>query len=500
MNNVTLDELNSFFLRFERDETVTIPELEDSREIPAKLLSSDEVEELIGCLKSKKTRDTDGISSMLIKTNKKELIETIKDILNLCISEQRIPQNWKNIKITPIPKNNQKVIKNAKYVRPVGQTSLLLKLLEHYTLKELRQYVTHSDPFQFAYKKESSTTDAICVVQTLIAEILDRSEEARVLFLDYSSAFNTIARPDILSLLIEKFRLPNPLIRLMHEYLDTRQQYVELNAQSSQKKDCNVGVIQSAILSPFLFTMITDSLRKEHEKINIIKFADDTTVIAGIGNDSDFKDYQSTVRNVELWSEKYNLELNPTKTKEVILKNRNKKGINRRVMVCNKEIIPSKTAKHLGIYIDDKMNYDEQVECMLKKIKQKMGHASRLLKHTRSAQAVETFVKICILPVITYGLFVYEAFLSKKLKKKIERIIKYIAIVSKVPKRVLLKQIENENRKHRRKAFLKMQKLNHPLNHLAKIERCHMTGRIKINRCNHALLQNCFAVSEKKLL
>lgn len=56
------------------------------------------------------------------------------------------------------------------------------------------------DPHEFAYKRERSTKDAVATLMHLVSKHLDTpkiNSYARVLFIDFSSAFNTI-KPDIL--------------------------------------------------------------------------------------------------------------------------------------------------------------------------------------------------------------------------------------------------------------------------------------------------------------
>ena len=48
------------------------------------------------------------------------------------------------------------------------------------------------DPPQFAYRPNRSTDDAITIVHTALSHLDKRNTYVRMLFIDYSSAFNTI--------------------------------------------------------------------------------------------------------------------------------------------------------------------------------------------------------------------------------------------------------------------------------------------------------------------
>jgi len=57
------------------------------------------------------------------------------------------------------------------------------------------------DEYQFAYRTKRSTQDALLCLTTTVTSFIDKkaSNYARWLFLDFSSAFNTISIPDLLT-------------------------------------------------------------------------------------------------------------------------------------------------------------------------------------------------------------------------------------------------------------------------------------------------------------
>lgn len=73
-------------------------------------------------------------------------------------------------------------------------TSNVVKSLEKIITEELRREVEPSlDQFQFAYTRNRSTSDAISTILHYILKHLESPVAyARLLFIDFSSAFNTI--------------------------------------------------------------------------------------------------------------------------------------------------------------------------------------------------------------------------------------------------------------------------------------------------------------------
>lgn len=102
-----------------------------------------------------------------------------------------------------------------------------------------------------------------------------------MLFIDFSSAFNTV----ILSKLVTKLTdlgITAPICNCLLDFLTNRPQHLRLGHHCSPTLTINTGVPQGCVLSPFLYFLFTHDCRPEHGSNAIIKFADDTTVIGPI--------------------------------------------------------------------------------------------------------------------------------------------------------------------------------------------------------------------------
>ena len=69
-----------------------------------------------------------------------------------------------------------------------------MKFLERLVIRKLYGDVKDAlDPFQFAYKDKRGTDDAVLTLVHLVLKYLDQPQaHARVLLVDFNSAFNTI--------------------------------------------------------------------------------------------------------------------------------------------------------------------------------------------------------------------------------------------------------------------------------------------------------------------
>ena len=94
--------------------------------------------------------------------------------------------------IVPVPKKTK--ITSLNDYRPVALTSIIMKCFE----RLVKTFITSSlpdslDPLQFAYRANRSTDDAIALtLHTALSHLDQRNTYVRMLFIDYSSAFNTI--------------------------------------------------------------------------------------------------------------------------------------------------------------------------------------------------------------------------------------------------------------------------------------------------------------------
>ena len=149
-----------------------------------------------------------------------------------------------------------------------------MKCLERLVLDYIKKQIPLSfDPWQFAYRKSRSVEDAISIALHSVYQHLDKRHSCiRMLFIDYSSAFNTL----IPSLLIPKLQglgLCDSICEWIFSFLISRPQRVKIGNVLSDTLILSTGSPQGCILSSFLFTLFTYLFNLT------VKYADDTTII-----------------------------------------------------------------------------------------------------------------------------------------------------------------------------------------------------------------------------
>ncbi len=103
-----------------------------------------------------------------------------------------VPSCFKRPTIIPVPKKPK--ITGLNDYRPVALTSVAMKSFERLVLAHLKDITGPLlDPLQFAYRANRSVDDAVNMGLHYILQHLDKpGTYARILFVDFSSAFNTI--------------------------------------------------------------------------------------------------------------------------------------------------------------------------------------------------------------------------------------------------------------------------------------------------------------------
>ncbi len=151
----------------------------------------------------------------------------------------------------------------------------------------------------------------------LLSHLENKNSYVRMLFVDYSSAFNTIV-PATLIAKLQTLGLNRSLCSWILDFLTGRIQVVRMYNNTSSPLILNTGAPQGCVLSPLLYSLYTHDCTATHSSNVIVKFADDTTVI-GLITDNDETAYREEVSTLNKWCQENHLSLNIDKTKELLV-------------------------------------------------------------------------------------------------------------------------------------------------------------------------------------
>ena len=179
-------------------------------------------------MKVNKAAGPDTITGNIIKTCHLQLCSAFHVLVQLCVELGEIPLQWKTAEIVPIPKKPNPLLLND--YRPITLTSLLMKSFERIVPKYMSPQVEHLlDPLQFAYVTKRSVGNATLSMLNVILEHLERrGSYAGILFVDFSSEFNTIQRHLMIRKLID-LGVGKHFVMLVHSFLTNRLHYVNVS-------------------------------------------------------------------------------------------------------------------------------------------------------------------------------------------------------------------------------------------------------------------------------
>ncbi len=156
-------------------------------------VSEDEVWRELKRLNVRKAAVPDGITQRVMRSCADQLAGLFTSILNESLATSVVPTSFKIYIIVPVPKNSEPSCLND--YRPVALTSIVMKVFERLLKNHICSSIpVTSDTLQFAYCPNRSTDDAISHVLHFSLKHIDskNGNYVRLLFIDYSSAFNTI--------------------------------------------------------------------------------------------------------------------------------------------------------------------------------------------------------------------------------------------------------------------------------------------------------------------
>ena len=158
-------------------------------------------------------------------------------------------------------------------------------------------------------------------------------------------------------------------------------QYVYANNTASDLQSIKCGVPQGSVLGPLLFVLYINDIVNSSSILKFILFADDTNLFHSSKSPDDLlKTVNCELNNICIWFKANKLSLNVDKTKFILF---GKKGrnVNSRlfdVKMDNKNIERVSYTKFLGVYIDENLNWKEQVKDVSCKVSKCLGMMNKV--------------------------------------------------------------------------------------------------------------------------
>ena len=139
--------------------------------------------------------------------------------------------------------------------------------------------------------------------------------DVRGVFLDISKAFDKVWH-DGLVFKLKSYGVEGELLSLLKNYLQSREQRVVLNGQTSGWRKINSGVPQGSVLGPLLFLIYINDL--PDGIISMCKiFADDTSLFSKVLDiNKSVTELNTDLEKISQWAYQWKMQFNPDPNKQ----------------------------------------------------------------------------------------------------------------------------------------------------------------------------------------
>lgn len=324
------------------------------------------------------------------------VVPIICDIFNSSVAEGIFPDILKEARVVPVFKSkNKKIVSNF---RPISILSTLSKIIEKIMKVRVVEYLDEHRIIydkQFGFRTRYSTSDAVVELVDECASNLDKGLFTVVIFLDLSKAFD-IVNKNIMVAKLEKLGFRGVAREWFDSYLTDRKTYVNISDKNSDVKTLNLGLPQGSVSAPWLFSLYVNDMHRASDKLNFIHFADDTTIYrSGSDLSSLCQEINFEMNRILDWLKANRLSLNIEKTKFMLFTHSSVDPNSLNISLNNINVERVNSRKFLGITIDERLNYNDHVAALARKLSCTVGVMSKLSE----------FVPPNIIKLLYYSIF-----------------------------------------------------------------------------------------------
>ncbi|KAK1801367.1 hypothetical protein P4O66_023040, partial [Electrophorus voltai] len=415
------DALNDFYARFEAQNNVAAEKSIPPQNDQVLCLRAADVRRTLRGVNPRKAAGPDNIPGRVLRECADQRADVLTDIFNISLNCTVVPTCFKTTTIVTVPK--KPTVSCLNNYRSIALTSIIMKCFKRLVMRHIKTQLPPSlDPLQFAYHPNCSTDDAISTTLHLALTHLDKKGTyVRMLFIDFSSAFNTIVPQHLIGRL-SLLGLNTSLCNWILDVLTGRPQSVWIGSSTSNTTTVSTGAPQGSVLSPLLFTLLTHDCAAMHSSNHIIKFTDDTTVVGLINKDESA--YREEVRELVSWCKVNNLYLNVDKTKEMVVDFRRARRDHSPLAIKGSSVEIIKNIKFLGVHIAENLTWTLNTNSITKRAQQRLYFLRKLREAHLPSPILTTFYRGTVKSILSSCIITWFGNCTAFDRKTLQRIVR----------------------------------------------------------------------------
>ena len=343
-----------------------------------------DVLKLLSRIDEHKASGSDSVPCRWLKNCAQVLAPSLTYLINQSLSHGKVASVLKIAHVRPLYKGGDRSV--AKNYRPVSLLPVISKLLEKVVHSQLVAYLEGTQQYpvaQFAYRSCHSTEDAVTYAVDRYLEHRDCHEHTGIAMIDMSKAFDKVYHQTLIADL-QKCGLASTVLNWFVSYLSNRKQQVVLNSgEKSSIVECTCGVPQGSVLGPILFSIYTSNVPDAvPSTAHVQMFADDIVVDVSSSDVSTVNvELSAAVSSLASHLRSRGLILNESKTQVLGIHSKAGHNLTLSVTCDGVPLTQSRTAKYLGIVLDDQLNWKAQVAAVVKKVSYRLLNLQRIRSH-----------------------------------------------------------------------------------------------------------------------